>query len=89
MFAGIDVDGFVGATVEAEIRLAVTIEIEFSEADGSGDRRFENASFDEVIVPVDRAGQADLEGKDFCWHKSSKPLDEVLVLKIHREMQCG
>ena len=68
VFAGVDVDGFIGAAVDGEIRLAVAIEIEGAEMDGPFDGRFEDAGFDLLAVPVDGLREADLEGKDFGGH---------------------
>jgi hypothetical protein len=68
VFAGVDVDSFIRAAVNGEIGLAVAIEIESAELEGSFDGRLEDASLDELTVPFHRLREADLEGEDFRIH---------------------
>jgi hypothetical protein len=61
---GVAVDGFLGAAVHGEVRLAVAVEVEGAESDAAGDRLLKDRSGDLVIMPGNLAGQADVEGEE-------------------------
>ena len=65
VLGGIAVDGFVGATVNGEVGLAISTEIELFEFDGAFDRAFKDTSGDLRSLPEDDAGTADVDGDKF------------------------
>jgi hypothetical protein len=64
VFDGIAVNGFVFAAVNAEIGLAVAIEIELAESEAAGDWLLEDAGGDDGVVPRNFAREADVEGDE-------------------------
>ena len=52
------------AAMHRLIGLAVAVEIERTQRDRPGDRRFEDAGIDHAALPLDRARLANIDGKE-------------------------
>ena len=67
MLGGIAVDSFIRATVDGEVGLAVSTEIELFEFDRAFDRAFEDTGRDLSSLPEDNERAADVDGDDFAF----------------------
>src|ERR1043166_2856051 len=65
MFGGVGVNGFFRSTVNSQIRLAVTVEIQSAEHDSSGKGFFEDASRNRFTVPYHELRSSNVDRDDF------------------------